>query len=110
MSIKLKRCNREYDIRIKTNTYKQGGGLALQLEYYEFDCWLPYGVLTVNLEEYPTRENRAFVDTNNYGNEIMDWIIENNLGTPTGRIGFSGYCAYPEVEFNLDNIKEKEVN
>lgn len=110
MSIKLTRWDRTYEIEVYRTTYLHGGGLAITLDYYEFECWLPFGVLTVNLEDYPTAGNNAFVDTNNFGPEIIDWIIENDLGTLTGRIGYSGYCEYPEVEFNVDKIKQSEVN
>jgi len=64
-----------------------------------------FGTLTVNIQE-DLRDNCAFVDYNNMGEDIVDWIQENNLGTYTGRIGFSGFCAYPEVKFDLEEIKK----
>lgn len=109
MSIKFKRSDRTYDIKVRTSSYKHGGGLAVLLDYKAFDLWMPFGVLTVNLEDFPTENNNAFVDTNNFGEDIVRWVVENGLGELTGRLGYSGYCCYPEVAFNIDKIKETEV-
>ena len=102
MSIKLKSWGTEHNIRFLLSSYEYGGGLAIIMECDDG----PYGVLTVNLEDYPTSGNRAFVDTNNLSDAILDWIEQNNLGQPTGRQGFSGYCIYPEYEFNLEEINK----
>jgi hypothetical protein len=110
VSIKLERWDNEYEIAFEVTTYRYGGSLAIQMSYKEESYWLPYTTLTVNLEDFPTENDKAFVDTNNLGDEIVDWIVQNDLGELTGRIGFSGYCVYPEVQFNLDKIKEHEVN
>lgn len=110
MSIKLERWNNEYEISFEVTTYHYGGSLAIQLYYREESYQAPYATLTVNLEDFPTENDKAFVDTNNLGDEIVDWIVQNDLGELTGRIGFSGYCVYPEVQFDLDKIKEHEVN
>ena len=44
----------------------------------------PWSFLTVNLG-VTCPENCAFVDINNNGEEILDFIINNNIGKPTGR-------------------------
>ena len=105
MSIKLNRWGEIHNITFEISSYKYGGGLAILMNCEEG----PYAALTVNLEEFPREDNNAFVDTNNLGNEIVDWIIENDLGELTGRIGTSGYCIYPEVAFNINKIKVHEV-
>lgn len=102
MSIKRKFYGTENDITFRVDSYRSGGGLAIVMECEEG----PYGVLTVNLEDFPTHGNKAFVDINNNGADIVDWIESNNLGVVTGRMGFSGFCIYPEVEFNLDEISK----
>lgn len=102
MSIKRKFYGTENDITFRVDSYRSGGGLAVVMECEEG----PYGVLTVNLEDFPTHGNKAFVDINNNGADIVDWIESNNLGVVTGRMGFSGFCIYPEVEFNLDEINK----
>lgn len=105
MSIKLNQCGKNWNITFEISSYAFGGGLAILMNCKDE----PYATLTVNLEEFPTEDNKAFVDTNNLGNEIVDWIIENDLGELTGRIGTSGYCVYPEVAFNINKIKVHEV-
>ena len=66
----------------------------------------PYTDVTVNLSE-PCKANCAFIDTNNNPG-IINWLIENNLGTLTGRIGFSGFCVYHELEFDMEKMREYE--
>lgn len=100
MSIKLRNENIRFDI----SSYEYGGGLAIIM-------WCddgPYATLTVNLEDEKTSgPNCQFVDTNNLGYlDIMNWIVDNNLGEETGHVGFSGYCMYPEVRFNLEEINK----
>lgn len=109
MSIKLNQYSDEFEIGFRLDTYKYGGGLAIEMLCDDYYGWSPYAMLTVNLEDYPGSDNIAFVDTNNLGSSIVDWITNNNLGEPTGNYGFSGWCAYPEVRFDLDKIKEHEV-
>lgn len=106
MSIKLERYGHVHDITFELDRYASGGGLAI-IMYCQEEGWKEsYAVLTVNLEDYPTFGNRAYVDTNNLGDEILQWIEDNNLGQPTGEIGYSGFCVYPEYEFNLDEINK----
>jgi hypothetical protein len=108
VSIKLYHYDEDFDISFEIDSYANNDSLAICMT-----CGLdnePYGVLTVNLEDFPCTGDCAFVDTNNFGDVIIDWIVQNDLGELTGRIGFSGYCVYPEVRFNLNKIKEHEVN
>jgi hypothetical protein len=71
----------------------------------------PWQNLTVNLDESRRcKPNCAFIDTNNNGKEIIRWLEENNLGETTGRIAASGWCFYPEFEFNVDELMKHVVN
>lgn len=106
MSIKLERYGVTHLITFGIDRYASGGGLAIVMYCNEDYPNEPYAVLTVNLEDYPTCGNRAYVDTNNLGDDILQWIEDNNLGQPTGEIGYSGFCVYPEYEFNLDEINK----
>ena len=65
----------------------------------------PYGDITKNLS-VKCADNCAFIDTNNNGDEIIDWLIANGLGKPTGRERASGWCVYPEFEFDMDKLNE----
>lgn len=63
----------------------------------------PYGDLTVNLS-VKCAENCAFIDTNNCGEKILLWLIENKLGDLTGRMQPSGFCLFPEFEFDMNEL------
>lgn len=74
-------------------------GLVTNTEgYYE-----PWSDLTVNLG-IKCAENCAFIDTNNNGNDIIDWLEAHGLGTATGRYKASGFCVYPEFKFNMEKL------
>ncbi len=58
-----------------------------------------YMDVTVNLPDCNRRAGCQFIDTNNNGEDILDWLEENGFGKRTGNCGRSGYCAYPEFNF-----------
>lgn len=92
-----------YNVGIIPTAYVSDNSLAIQLVE---DTGIPFATATTKLPDYPPyAPNRAFLDTNNLPG-IDDWFEELKLGFPTGNIGFSGYCAYPEFEFYLDRIQE----
>lgn len=97
------------EVSVEFSKYENNGRLALILKQdYEI-----YAVLTVNLEEDIQNEYCAYIDTNNCGDYALEWLERNNFGKWTGRWGFSGFCTYPEFEFNKDVVekfsKEKSV-
>ena len=98
-----------YDLCIEVGSYMYGGGLYLALYDLNEDGLEPFADLTVNLPEYPTKENCAFVDENNFG-QGPNLIKQFHLGEPTGRIGKSGYCTYREYRFDMDEIKKYCMN
>ena len=63
----------------------------------------PFATLTVNLgEKLPS--DMAYVDTNNLRTGF-DFILKYNLGELVG-FGQSGFCTYPLVKFNLQEVKK----
>ena len=85
--------------------YARDYSLAISLieETYE-----PYADITVNIDDSIMCEfDSAFVDTNNCP-WAPKFIIDNKLGKPTGRYGFSGRCCYPEYKFNLKKLNKSE--
>ena len=62
----------------------------------------PYAILTVNLSQ-KCKPNCAFVDTNNCP-WAENFIEKYKLGMPTGDMKMSGFCIYPEYEFDLAEI------
>ena len=88
------------DVTIETANYANNGNLAIQL-------WCedgPYATLTVNLN-HKCKSNCAFVDTNNCP-WAEEFIYRYALGVPTGDMQASGWCIYPEYEFDLDAVNK----
>jgi hypothetical protein len=90
------------------STYQNNNRLALILIDTEWgNC---YSTPTVNLvDEKLTNENCAYLDTNNCGEYILNWLEQHDFGKPTGCFGFSGFCMYPEFEFRKEIIEEYKV-
>jgi len=104
--MKLKSWGQEYDTFLETGSYVYGGGLNIEVMCMEDGYPAPYTDLTVNLTDCQLKnENCAFVDTNNFS-AAEQYIRENKLGKPTGRYGHSGYCIYPEYEFDMKEIEK----
>jgi hypothetical protein len=95
-------------VTFRKSTYLDYNNLYIGLVSWEDGYPEPWGDLTVNLG-IPLEPNCSFIDTNNCGDGVIDWLIENNIGIPTGRAARSGFCIYPEIQFNkefLENIEE----
>ncbi|HBA47112.1 MAG TPA: hypothetical protein DCZ91_04805 [Lachnospiraceae bacterium] len=63
-----------------------------------------YGNLTCCLDDAPGR-NRAYIDINNMGEDVLEALEEGGFGARTGRQCRSGYVTYPEFEFREDVLK-----
>lgn len=50
-------------------------------------------------------ENAAYVDTNNCP-WAEDFIEKMGIGKPTGNFARSGFCIYPEYEFDMDKVNK----
>lgn len=102
-------------VSLGIHNYQNNGRLALELIEHLADpeygqCEEPYGMVTVNIpDEEVTDNDCGFVDVNNLGKGITEFLKKNGLAHPTGMTGFSGYCAYPEFEFDIDRIKEYDA-
>ena len=80
--------------------------LGLWTRNYGEEYFEPYCDITVNIpEEKLSGESCAFVDTNN-APFITEFLEKHNLAEPTGRLGFSGFCVYPEYKFNTEEISK----
>ena len=68
--------------------------------YYQHELGSP---ICLELLEYKEDSNSfdgcQFIDTNNNGEAVLDWLVLYELGVPTGRYAASGHCMYPEVDF-----------
>lgn len=85
--------------------YSENGNLYLGLVTHESGFPEPWQNLTVNLS-VKCKENCAFIDTNNNGTEIIEWLMTNQLGRLTGRMESSGFCVYPEFKFDMQKLKQ----
>ena len=99
-----------HDAYIQEDAYAVNGRIFLGLWTNDLDCpggyFEPYCDITVNLPREPlTGKSCAFVDVNN-APFITRFLEENGLAEPTGVMGFSGWCAYPEYRFNMDAVRE----
>ena len=102
----LNSCGRDYPIMFVAEQYEGGNGLCIRM-ITDADGFIePYANLTVSPSNNPTNENCAFVNTNNLGNDIIFWLMDNELGQLTGWWGYSGYCSYPEFEFNMNEVEK----
>ena len=67
----------------------------------------PYGVATVYLERQSEKlpEDCAFVDDNNWP-DVVKLLKEDGLAEELDEVcGFSGFCNYPSMKFNLKKIR-----
>ena len=101
--------NNCYDLCIEVSSYMYGGGLAMEIYDRSEGDLEPFSNLTVNINAQNSGPDCAFVDTNNFGS-AEKLIRDYKLGKPTGKIGYSGYCSYPEYRFDMKEIYKYCIN
>lgn len=90
-------------VYFKVGKYRADNSLAIQA-WNDTDG--PIATLTVCLNKSGMLENESFVDTNN-----CPWVVELIEKEKLGElVGFSrsGYCTYPLVKFDMEQIKKHE--
>lgn len=102
-TLMMHKYGKEHPMTFELASYAENGNLYVGLITHEEGYPEPWQNLTVNLSRR-CEDNRAFIDTNNNGNAIVNWLLENNLGHLTGRMANSGFCTYPEFEFNMETL------
>ncbi len=110
MALELRAWGGMHTITLEVEKYADNGRLAIQM-WCEDDGFLePWSSLTVNIPDRElTDENCAFIDTNNNGEEICHWLIENKLAEHTNRRVTSGFWSYPEFRFNMAEVAKHLV-
>lgn len=98
-----------HKVRLRKASYASNRTIAVHMESEgdasDGELWEPYAMLTVNVppaSDGLAGTNKAFVDTNNLGRELIGWLEDNGIAKATGTAVTSGYCAYPQVEFSDD--------
>lgn len=98
--LELNQFGKALQLELVPTYYLENRTLAIQLEDEEG----PYCDLTRCLDDAPGR-NRAYVDVNNMGPDIVQCLEEGGFGKATGKTFQSGYVTYPEFEFDADILK-----
>lgn len=98
----------EYSITIEPVMYQypdDGGVSHIALIMHDKNDYAPYAIATVNVAECIKEEDCSAIDTNNLGDEIVEWLEQFNIATRTGRFVHSGYCKYPICKINPEIVK-----
>ena len=92
------------DCFLKVGRYHTDKNLAIQL--FSISEGL-IAMLTICLCDPSLKENESYVDTNNYP-WAVDFLERKGLAKLSDKIRLSGYCIYPVMEFNRENMKKFE--
>lgn len=85
--------------------------IAIRLWSKEEEGLEPYGVLTTNLGEFIAVKNAAYIDTNNNGKQILQWLKKkNDFGILSPLTKRSGFCEYPLFISNEKFLKDIDYN
>ena len=86
-----------YRVRVEFTKYSYNNALAVKLMTENDE---PYAVVSVNLLESDCiPKTMAFIDINNC-KWAEKFLTENEIATPTGEFGESGFCTYPLYDFS----------
>lgn len=107
--MKYKSYGTEYELSFHKTTYRNNGSLAIQVmcKTEEEEWEEPFCMLTTNLAVSPTSPNRAYIDINNVPQDLVQKLLDAKVFKFTGIDQMSGWCIYPEAEFDkewLDKI------
>lgn len=103
-TLNLNAWGKDHPMTFETNTYNNGN-LYVGLISHDEGYPEPWQNLTVNLDK-KCEPNCGYIDVNNNGNQILEWLYSNGLGHLTGGMERSGFVVYPEFKFNMDRLKE----
>ena len=102
-TLTLHKYGKPHPMTFRLDNYSDNGNLFVGLVTHEEGYPEPWSNLTVNLR--PCKANCAFIDTNN-NQDIVRWLLKHKLGRLTGEIERSGFCLYPEFEFDMETLLE----
>lgn len=102
--LKLNLYGKEFDIYLTLDNYLENDNLYVGMITTNEGYPEPFGDLTVNIG-IKCEENYSYIDVNNNPN-IIQWLIDNNLGISTGNMDWSGCVLYPEFKFNIEEVNK----
>lgn len=107
-TLKLMSWDKEYNVCFYLDKYSHLDNIYVGLYFLNEGSFEPYSNITVNLDN-KIPEGHGYLDVNNIDQGIINWLVENAFISEPISYGFSGYCVYPLVKFNLDKIKENSI-
>lgn len=90
------------DVTLRIDSYVQGHGLYIGLDEEDGS---PLADLTVNLPDSQLKQGQAYIN-HEMSEDFLRFIEQNHLGTVLPQHGFSGYCSYKAVDFDLARLAE----
>lgn len=96
-----------YKVFLAKGNYSNNGTIAVEIISFDDDGFEePFAALTRNIPcDYGlANDTMQFIDTNNLGNDIGNWLVKNNIARPTGLAWPSGYCLYLLYEFSNEAL------
>jgi len=99
--MKVNTGHEEFDVEVVLESYANNHNVAIEL--VDTGDFMSFATITTNIEKLP--KGYACIDTNNYP-WATDFLVENDLGYPTGTYMVSGFCTYPIYELNLDKMSK----
>ena len=108
-NFKMKVYDTEYEFDFSAMNYAMDDSLAIQVLCKDLEeknpYWEPFSTLTVWVAPVHTSDRCAYVDTNNNPEELITKLEEMGVMSKTGFTVSSGFCDYPEYEFDEEWLK-----
>ena len=96
------------ELALQVSSYANNGCLYIGLHNKTEEGFDQFGNLTVNLPMssiIQPEPNEAYID-NFLSKENLRFIKKHKLGVILPEIGFSGYCNYAKVAFDMERLRE----
>lgn len=92
-------------LAIQVQSYQMNSNLYIGLWWKNGSSFEPFTDLTVNLGN-KLKPNEAYVKTFNENEGLLDFILNNQLGTLLPEKGYSGFNEYLKIAFDMERLKE----
>lgn len=89
------------EVVVKLHNYYQNNRLAIQLDTLEGE---PYAVLTVNMPDVLLADNEVLIKDYSENTGMYDFLIKNNIVTPTPNGVQSGHVWLPVAIVNDESV------
>ena len=96
------------ELSLQVSSYANNGCLYVGLYNKGEEGFEPFGDLTVNLpmsSMIPPESNEAYI-SGSFSREKLQFIKKHELGVLLPEEGFSGYCTYAKVAFDMERPRE----